>query len=188
MPETHIDPKKLAAFGRSFFLLFNRFTMYDADHPYCKQAFDEFLSIVQDILKSHSPLVLIMNQERFFIDEEPIDPRINTSKMGTHFKKAEIQSVSFYEGLGKNGIMTFVEVFTTLGKYPDARAMKKELEARGISHIKINHVFFKRVSTDEEIVSRNAFAKMPDGKTAGGKVSKENAHGHNPWKRTDKGV
>jgi len=170
MPESSIDPQKLANFGRSFFLLFNRSTMYDADHPYCKQAVDEFLPTVQDILKFHSPLIFIMNQEQFFVDEEPIDSRINTSKMVTHFKKAEVQSISFYDGLNRNETATFVDIFTALRKYPHVRVMKKGLEAKGVSHIKINHVFFKKVAKDEEIVSREAFEKMSGDMGMDGKI------------------
>lgn len=170
MPEYHVDAKKLGNFGRSFFLLFNRSTMYDAGHPYCRQAVDQFLPIVQDILKSHSPLVFIMNQEQFFVDEEPVDPRINTSKMLAHFKKAEINSISFYEGLEKFETRAFVEIFTTLRKYPHVRAMQNGLQAKGITHIKINHVFFKKVSTDEEIVSREAFEKMSADQADDGKI------------------
>ena len=107
MPETKLPPQKLSNFGRAFSLLYNRSTMYDANHPYSKQAVDDFLPIVEDILKTHSPLVFIMNQEQFFIDEEPLDPRINTSKMAAHFKKAEILSVSFYKGIKKQEIRTF---------------------------------------------------------------------------------
>ena len=171
MPESNIDPKKLANFGRAFFLLFNRSTMYDANHPYCRQAVDQFLPTVQDILKTHSPLVFIMNQEQFFVDEEPVDPRINTSKMVAHFKKAEILSISFCEGLDKIETSTFVEIFTNLKKYSHVQKMKEGLESRGVRSIKINHVFFKKVSTDEEIVSRDAFEKMSADMTDGDSVS-----------------
>ena len=68
-PETKIAPQKLSNFGRSFSLMFNRSTMYDANHPYSMKSVDDFLPIVHDILKIHSPLVFIMNQEKFFIDD-----------------------------------------------------------------------------------------------------------------------
>ena len=45
--------------------------------------------------------------------------------------------------------------------------MKKALESKRIKTIKINHVFFKKVSSDEEIVSRDVYKKIsetdPDG-------------------------
>jgi hypothetical protein len=80
--------------------------------------------------------------------------------MVAYFKKTEIQSISFYEGIDKNEVAKFVEIFTGLKKYPNAAAMKKEIEAEGVTHIRLNHVFFKKVSSDEEIVSRDAFKQM----------------------------
>ena len=154
MPESQVDMDKLASFGRSFFMIFNRVTMYNANHPYCKQAYDEFLPIVQEALKAHSPVTITMNQDQFFLGDEPLDSRINVIKMRGHFKKAEIQSISFYKGLTNKGVVDFVEVFTSLKEYPNARLMQEELESRGISQIKMNKVYFKRVDTDHEVVHR----------------------------------
>lgn len=158
MPESQVDTDKLASFGRSFFMIFNRVTMYDANHPYCKQAYDEFLPIVQEALKAHSPVIILMNQDQFFLDDEPLDSRINVTKMKGHFKKAEIQSISFYEGLTDKGIVDFVEVFTSLNNYPNAGVMQEELETRGVQ-IKMNQVYFKRVATDQEVVDREALER-----------------------------
>jgi len=160
MPESKLTPQKLAGFGRSFSLLFNRATIYESDHPYFEQSIDEFNIIVQEFVKAVSPLVFMMHQEQFFVDEELLDARVNTGKMLSHFKKADIQSISFYDGIDKNELRAFVGVFTSLNKYPDAEIMKKRLDAIGISHFKINHVLFKKVTTDEEIISRQAFEKL----------------------------
>jgi chorismate mutase len=155
MPGSQVDTDKLASFGRSFFMIFNRVTMYDANHPYCKKAYDEFLPIVQEVLKVHSPVTITMNQDQFFLGDEPLDSRINVTKMRGHFKKAEIQSISFSKGLTNKGVVDFVEIFTSLKKYPNARVMQEELESRRISQIKMNTVYFKRVDADHEVVHRD---------------------------------
>ena len=134
MAEQKVSKHELARFGRSISLLFNRATMYQVDHPYVKQSIDEFFLLVEKLLSTSSPLVFILNQEKFFIDEEPLDPRIIVNRMVAHFKKAGIQSVSFEEGLGRNELRTFLEIFVSLSKYPNAEAMKKALEAKGIQH------------------------------------------------------
>ncbi len=170
MPKQKIDAQKFMLFGRAFSLLFNRSTMYNSDHPYSKQAVDEFLPIAKEILKAQSPLVFIMNQEKFFIDDEPLDPRINTTKMVAHFKKADIQSISFYDGLNREEIRSFVEIFTSLNKYPNAKAMKKEIKAKRIQHLRINHVFYKKVTKDEEIVTREDFEKISHEEDGGTKI------------------
>jgi hypothetical protein len=160
MPETKVSKQEFARFGRILSLLFNRATMYQMDHPYVKQSIDEFHPFVEKLLTSISPLVFAMNREQFFIDEEPLDPRITVTRMVAHFKKAEIQSISFYEGMTKNELKTFLGIFVSLDKYPNAEAMKETLAEKGITNLKINHVFYKKVTEDDEVVARDVLKNI----------------------------
>ena len=160
MPESKVTKQEFARFGRILSLLFNRATMYQMDHPYVKQSIDEFHPFVEKLLTSISPLVFAMNREQFFIDEEPLDPRITVNRMVAHFKKAEIQSISFYEGMTKNELKTFLGAFVSLDKYPNAEAMKEVLAEKGITNLKINHVFYKKVTEDDEVVSRDVLKNI----------------------------
>jgi hypothetical protein len=174
MPATKISKHKIFDFGRFFVLLFNRSIMYDVNHAYCQQAIDQLLPTLLPFLVIRSPVVFTMNQEQIFVDEEPVDERVNTSKMVVYFKKTEIQSISFYDGIDRDEIASFTEIFTSLKKYPNANAMKKEMEAREIKHVKLNHVFFKKVSRDEEVVSREDYKKIKaDEEEAGSSHSKK---------------
>ena len=160
MPESKVSKQEFARFGRILSLLFNRATMYQMDHPYVKQSIDEFHPFVEKLLTSISPLVFAMNREQFFTDEEPLDPRITVNRMVAHFKKAEIQSISFYEGMTKNELKTFLGVFVSLDKYPNAESMKGALAEKGITNLKINHVFYKKVTEDDEVVSRDVLKNI----------------------------
>jgi hypothetical protein len=160
MPESKASKQEFARFGRILSLLFNRATMYQMDHPYVKQSMDEFHPFVEKLLTSISPLVFAMNREQFFIDEEPLDPRITVNRMVAHFKKAEIQSISFYEGMTKNELKTFLGVFVSLDKYPNAESMKGALAEKGITNLKINHVFYRKVTEDDEVVSRDVLKNV----------------------------
>lgn len=95
-----------------------------------------------------------MNQDHFFIEEEALDPRIKTSKMLSHFKKTEIQSVSFTKGLKDKERHEFIKIFTNLARFPNAEAMIPALQHHEIDHIRINHVFYKKVTADDEVVDR----------------------------------
>lgn len=151
---------QLGQFGRSWSLLMNRATMYQPDHPYFKDALESFFTVAEDLVQQMSPLVFILHQERFFIDEEPLDPRVHVDRLVDHFKKAGIQSVSFYRGLRKNELRLFMEVFISLHEYSDADAMIRALDRKGIEHLRINHVFYQKVTSDDEVVSREALTRM----------------------------
>jgi len=160
MAQSKISQQELARFSRVTVLLFNRVTVYSVDHPYTKETLDQFYQAVEQMLHSVSPIVLLLLHDQLSIDDEPLDPRINVSKIVTHFKKTSIQSISFEKGLDKNELRTFLEVFIAVHKYPDAEAMKKALTTKGIKAIKINHVFFKKVTADDEIVSIEVLRKL----------------------------
>lgn len=154
-------PKEISyRIGRAFALLFNRSAMYNIDHPFTAQALSEFYSTTTHGLTLFSPVALIMHQEQFFIEEEPLDHRINTGKMLTHFKKADIQSISFEKGMAESELAKFAEVLNDITQYSNAEAMKAACEKLAIRNIKINHVFYKKITADDEVVDRRTFEQI----------------------------
>jgi GGDEF domain-containing protein len=147
--------KEFDRVGRSFSLLFNRSTMYQFDHPYTTQSIKDFFRTIRTALNFQSPLVLIMNRDQFFIEDEPLDPRLNVARMVAHFKKAGVQSLSFHEGLQSNDIAEFVRVFIDLAAFPGVEAMRNELGKAGIDAIKVNHVVYRKVTEDDAVVSKD---------------------------------
>jgi GGDEF domain-containing protein len=146
--------------GRAFALLFNRSAMYNIDHPFTAQALSEFYNTTTRGLALFSPVALIMHQEQFFIEEEPLDHRINTGKMLTHFKKADIQSISFEKGMAESELAQFAGVLNDIAQYSNAEAMKAACKELGIRNIKINHVFYKKITADDEVVDRRVFEQI----------------------------
>ena len=140
--------------GRAFALLFNRLVMYNLDHPFTVDSMNNYYKTITEGLNTFSPIVLIMNQEQFFIEEEPLDSRINLSKMVIHFKKASIQSISFEKGMKSDELNRFIEIFSDLKKFSTADHMKKALLRSNVKKIRINHVIFKKMTSDDKIVSK----------------------------------
>jgi hypothetical protein len=68
--------------------------------------------------------------------------------------------VSFYKGAEKKDLRLFLEIATSLDKYPDATAMGKAMFKKRINRIKINHVFYKKVSAEDEVISRDVLDKV----------------------------
>jgi len=151
-----IHKLKINHLGRILTALFNRSTMYHAHHPYTKQSIDTVYSVMHPLLESVSPMVFNLTREQLFVDDEPLDIRTNISRVVEAFKKAEIQSISFYKGLTKAELRTFVELFSSPKKYRNAEAIRKELTRKGVRRLKVNHVLFKKVTVDDKVVSADA--------------------------------
>lgn len=164
MSEKKLNKKVVDKIGRLFAMLFNRAAMYNMNHPFTTQSMGEFFKTIHPELNAYSPIVVIMHQDAFFIEDEPLDPRLNIGKMLMHFKKGGIQSVSFEKGLTKEQLEGFFNIFIDQMRYPSAEMMKNACEKEGITTAKINHVFFKKVTADEEVLSRNEIKHIAEKK------------------------
>jgi hypothetical protein len=160
MKESEPNKQQLANFGRTFTLLFNRGFMYSATHPFQIEAIDSAFQTLDRLLQTISPVVFILSRDRFYVDEEALDPRLSVSRIAAHFKKTGIESISFYEGIEKKDFRLFLEIATSLNKYADAEAMNKAIFKKRIKRIKINHVFYKKVSAEDEVISRDVLKKV----------------------------
>jgi len=80
-----------------------------------------------------------MNQEQFFVEEEPFESRINPTRMTAHFKKVGIESISFEKHVSHEDLTLFLEVISDLNQFVSIEAMKVALEKRS----------FKRAQTDQ---------------------------------------
>ena len=158
--ESEGNKKQFANFGRTFSLVFNRSFMYAANHPFQIEAIDSAYQVLAELLETLSPVVFILNRERFYVDEEPLDPRLSVSRIVAHFKKTGMESISFYKGAEKKDLRLFLEIATSSDKYPNAEAMNKALFKKRVKNIKINHIFYKKVSAEDEVISRDVLDKV----------------------------
>lgn len=138
--------------GRSFCLAFNRVTMYKMDHPYTVQAFAEFYEKICEGFEIDTSIVLIMRNNQLYIEEEPLDFWLKNSRMVSHFKKTAIESISFESGINKAEIENFFKVFCDRRQYPEAEVMKAKIAELEITHVRINFVYYNKMTTDEKVI------------------------------------
>ena len=141
--------------GKSFVLLFNRVSMYGPGHPFSVQAVEEFYQSIIELLKTTSPVVLIYARDQFFLEDELLDRNFNYFKMSSHFKKAKVSSISIEKELQKREVEDFVKVFLDTRRYPSAEQMRSAAAALRVNHIKINHIFYQKVTEDDQVVAKS---------------------------------
>ncbi len=162
MTESKFPNKISEKIGRAFSIMYNRASMYKIDHQFTKQSIQEVFKIVTEGLDLLSPVTIILNREQFFVEEEPFDLRINTQRMAAHFKKMGIQSISFKKGMAEADLQSFVKIFVDPISYPKASLMQNALADSSVSKVKVNHVIYKKMTTDDEIVSKADLKKTPN--------------------------
>ena len=153
-------PKKISVtIGRAFAIMYNRASMYKIDHQFTKQSIQEVFETVTEGLHLISPVTIMLNREQFFVEEEPFDIRLNTQRMAVHFKKMGIQSISFEKGMAERDLESFVKIFVDPISYPKASLMQNALAEMSVSKVKVNHVFYKKMTADDEIVAKEHLPK-----------------------------
>jgi hypothetical protein len=161
--EQNKQKAKLARFGRALALLLNRGMMYQKSHPMIRDSITEAHKSAGEILAQSTPVVFILNREQFYVDEEPLDPRINVKRIAALFESHGVQSISFDQGLTPGELDVFIGIFSSLTLMQNAEAIKKSLYTKGAYHIKINHVLYKKVTEDDQIISRDVLKSVtPD--------------------------
>jgi hypothetical protein len=154
----HVQPclsKQLAdKTGRQFNLLFSRVVMYHVDHPTTHQSISDLFQTLTEGLVSVSPLTIIMTRNQIYVEEEALEAKINPARLISHLKKSGVQSISFEKGLRQKEIEDFIKIFTDLNTYPSVERMKKAFARFRIQKIRINHVVYKKVTSDDKVISR----------------------------------
>jgi GGDEF domain-containing protein len=158
--DTTTNKDKLARFGRTLALLLNRSLMYQKSHPMVKNAIEEVQKVAELLFLTLSPVVFILNRELFYVDEEQLDPRINVKRIAHVFKTHGIQSVSFEAGLTASEIAIFVDIFSSMTSSTNADTIRSDLLRRGAYNLKVNHVLYKKVTEDDQVVSREALKNV----------------------------
>ncbi len=151
---------KLARFGRTFALLLNRSLMYQKNHPMVQDSIKDVYKWAEILFNQISPVVFILNRELFYVDEEQLDPRINVKRIAQLFKMHGLQSVSLETGLTESEIDIFIDIFSAMTTETTAESVKKELVRKGAYNIKVNHVLYKKVTEDDQVVSREALKQV----------------------------
>lgn len=146
--------------GRSFCLAFNRVTMYKMEHPYTIQAFADFYQKVSEGFNISKQIVLIMRHNQLYIEEEPLDFWLRNSGMAAHFKKTAIESISFEDGIIEAEVENFFKVFCDRRKYPEVEAMRAKIAELGVTHAKINFIFYKKMTTDEKVILEDRLRRI----------------------------
>lgn len=155
MKKPNINKSDSDRFGRHLAMLLTRATMYKPNHPYVKQSCDTLYQMTGKLLDQVSPLVFSMHREQCFVDEEPLDPRVNVSRLVSHFKTVGLQSVSFYRGLTMKELNSFLEVYVFFANQSDVDSMIHSLVDHRVQNIKLNHIIFTKITVDEKVIPRD---------------------------------
>ena len=155
--------------GRNFNLVFNQISMYNVYHKSVIGSLERVYESFQDGFKVLPTIALSLHQDQLFVEDNALDSRINTNRLTAHFKKADIQSLAFEAGTTLADLTQFLEILTDLNRYPNADAMKKAVQEKGLDKILINYFVYQKIKNDEQVVK----SSQVEGEGSGGPTTED---------------
>ena len=149
-------------FARLFNVPFNNVSAYGGEHPSTQASAITFFETLSKILETVSSITMILERDSVYIEEWCVDKRVNAKKITNFFKKTGIQSISFEAGVKEKEIMDLFRVLGDINTFDSVEKMKGELNALNVNAIKLNYVFFQKITEDDAIVDKKDYKASAD--------------------------
>ncbi len=168
-PAPVLDQKKADLLARHFNIYFNHALGYGGEHVSSQKSATDFLPPLESLLIQVSPLTVLVDKNSVYIDQWCVDLRVSLPKIVMTFKKAGLQSISFWKGVSLQDLLLLAKV---LGNKQDAfnvHSMQDLFKLKGIDKIKLNHVVYRKMTSDETVVKKEeALRRRPENTSSGG--------------------
>ncbi len=145
---------------RMFNVGFNSALLYGGDHPTTIKNAGPFISLLIKELEQVPLISIIIDRESLFLDEYCSDKIINPKRIITQFTKSSIQSVSFERGVRENDILEFLKYAGDIKTIHSAEQIASALKSSGCHGIRLNHIHYGKITSDETLISKNAAASQ----------------------------
>lgn len=132
-------------------VMFNNATFYGGDHPSTAQNADS----LAEVLNSSNPkgeITLIRRGVSLYIDKWCVNDRMNTERLVKAFQKTQIESITFVTPIDGAATKCFIKAFSDLS-LKDADSKNEFIQNCGITNVKINYIFYKKVTKDDAVVN-----------------------------------
>lgn len=151
-----LNQKQAEQIIRMFNVGFNSALLYGGDHPTTIKNIEPFIGLIIKELLSTSIVSIIVDRESLFIDEFCADRVINPKRIIAQFTKSAIQSVSFQNGVGQRDIQEFIKLAADIKTVPHADQIQNSLKKSGCNGIRLNHIRYGKITSDETLISKNS--------------------------------
>lgn len=141
---------------RMFNVGFNSALLYGGDHPTTIKNAAPFISLLIKELEQVPLISIIIDRDSLFLDEFCSDKIINPKRIIAQFTKSSIQSVSFECGVRENDILEFLKYAGDIKTIHSAEQIISALKCSGCHGIRLNHIRYGKITSDETLISKNA--------------------------------
>lgn len=147
--------------GRQIFTAFMNLIGYGATHPMSEKAIDSAFAALEKAARKHDGITLLLDRDRLYLEKHSIGTRFNPQRLINVMGDVNLESVLFKPDIDKRQFTDFLSVLAKSSDWPTLDALRAELARRKVTDLKLNYVFYRKMTDDEQIVS-GAQDQQPD--------------------------
>ncbi len=150
-----INQRQAETLARLFNMAYNSAMLYGGAHQTTQDSTTPlFAHIKKYVDNKDTTLSIIAERESVYVENFCVDKIINARRLVLHFRKADLQSVSFDSGVTIESIRRLFLVLSDQQAYPKVDDMKNALMLGHSEGIRLNYVVYRKMTVDEAIVDK----------------------------------
>ena len=153
MSESELSGRDAELLGRQVFTALMNLSGYGPEHPITRKAIDSAYAQLEEAAREHNGVTLLLDRDRLYLDNHPIGARFNPQRLIHLMGDLNLESVLFKADIEKDQLTTFLNLLAHPKQWPTLDDVRTELARHHIDSLKLNYVFYRKVTDDEEIVS-----------------------------------
>lgn len=163
MSESELSAKEAEILGRQLFTALMNLGGYGPDHPVTVRAIDSAFAALAQAAGAGEGVTLLLDRDRLYLDNHPIGARFNLQRLVRLMGDLKLESVLFKPNLSRAQLTTFLNLLAHPKEWPTLDAVRAELARCQVDTLKLNYVFFRKVTEDETVVSSEGAAAISSG-------------------------
>lgn len=151
-----IEPLQAELLARRISTAYANACSYGNDHPLTRRACDQAHDSLGEALERVPVITLVSDRGSLFVEKHPVGSRFNAGRLLKMFAETEIESVSFEAGIILADFCLLMRIFSDPSNHPEVTAAEKALSRHSVDSIRFNHIVYRKLTSDQKVVSRNA--------------------------------
>jgi hypothetical protein len=160
--KTSLSARDAELLARQFNSAFMTTSSYGASHPTAEKACDTLAQTVAESLLGLPAVTLILDRGAIFVEKHAVGQRFNPRRLINLLARMNIESITFSRGIRQPELVALMEVLGDPESSPDVDTARQQLDRRGVSHVQLNYVVFRKVTADQKVVASSNDQKAAD--------------------------
>lgn len=158
-----IEPLQAELLARSINTAYANTCSYGSDHPLTRKACDQAYEALGSALERVPVITLLSDRGSLFVEKHPVGSRFNPSRLVKLMAELDIESVSFEAGIIGDDFRLLMRVFAAPTQHPGVTAIEQELLRHNVDSIRFNHIVYRKLTSDQKVVSKDAEGVAAEG-------------------------